>query len=209
MDELIAAVEDPLLCPPIGTEESRTAVVWDETIVELRKGMVPKSPRTVAMLWRDDRMSVDNILQQYREAGAVIEKVKLVLTPKTRLYFDYLQHPDVAKNRYWPLQRPAPWMKYKAVSLERAFMTHAMQGDDEWGKSIVHGVEGCLWTELIANVSVLEYQLFPRLYALADAGWTCRRSANLKKDFELFKVKVGRFEQASEGICRLCAPHSG
>mmetsp|Transcript_63121 Transcript_63121/g.73467 ORF Transcript_63121/g.73467 Transcript_63121/m.73467 type:complete len:191 (+) Transcript_63121:220-792(+) len=148
------------------------------------------------MLWRDDRISIETVEKQYhmdhmhrdnrksdeeedgggRPTTPAERGARLVLTPKTRLYMDYLQFPEMSKNRYWPLQRPAPWMKYKAVTLDRAFRVHYMVADEAWRDGIVYGVEGCIWTELIPNASVLEYQAFPRVFALADAAWSLRPS---------------------------------
>jgi hypothetical protein len=210
MDELVAIVEDPLSCPYVEPSSlysdprrsaprarPRRAAVWDETVMELRKGGVPKSGQVMPMMWRDDRITIDDIVKQYIAAGTQSphDDVSLVLTPKTRLYFDYLQHAQPSSNTFWPLQRPAPWMKYKAVTLERSFMTHSMLPNAKsWMTSLVYGVEGCAWTELIPNATVLDYQLFPRIYALADAAWTLRdptsADGSLSRAFGIFQQKI-------------------
>lgn len=207
MDRLISVVEDQLACPVVSLpwavkdargmpSKPRSAVVWDETIVDLRKDGVPASSRTIGMLWRDDRIAIDDIAKHYESVGGpvALSHARLVLTPKTRLYFDYLQHSEVAKNRFWPLQRPAPWMKHKAVSLERGFMVHRLRTVEQWTNSLVYGVEGCLWSELIPNRTVLLYQLFPRLLGLADAAWSLRRHETLDKDLKRFQKKASEWE---------------
>lgn len=219
MDELVAIIEDPNSCPKVlpstlyidprqgnnaQRQRTRRAAVWDETVMELRKGGVPKSAQVIPMMWRDDRITIDDIVKQYRAAGVQDPHldVSLVLTPKTRLYFDYLQHPQPASNVFWPLQRPPTWMKYKAVTLERSFMTHSMlPSAEKWMSSLVYGVEGCAWTELIPNATVLDYQLFPRMYALADAAWTLRdpssAEGSLTRAFAILQQKISLLEQTS------------
>ncbi len=46
------------------------------------------------------------------------------------------------------------------------------------------GIEACLWTEYIKNTEVLEYQVFPRLIAIAETGWTLKRNKNLDSFME-------------------------
>lgn len=197
-DALIAFIRSGECAGPKNGKR-KTPIVWDESIVELRKGTVPDA---VGMLWRDDRVTLQQIEKQYQAAGVPLESARIVLTPKTRVYMDYLQHAEVGKNRYWPLQQPAPWMKYKAVTLERAFMTHTMVSP------VVYGVEGCMWTELIPNATVLEYQMFPRLYAVADSGWTQRgeESSGSKKSVEqVVKQQFPLFARKVQRVDELCA----
>ncbi|MNL19291.1 N,N'-diacetylchitobiase precursor [compost metagenome] len=44
------------------------------------------------------------------------------------------------------------------------------------------GVSGCVWTEHIPSVSKLQYMIFPRLFALAETGWTAEND----KDYQSF-----------------------
>jgi len=46
------------------------------------------------------------------------------------------------------------------------------------------GIEACLWTEYINNAEILEYQVFPRLIAIAETGWTLKRNKNLDSFME-------------------------
>jgi hexosaminidase len=179
-------------------KRNRTALVWDETVMELDPSWAPAAP-TMAMLWRDDYVGVADIVKKFTlvrgEEEFLRRLPKLILTPKTRLYFDYLQHPLVTDNKFWPLQRPAPSAKHKAVTLKRAFQAHAVSQ----AHPVVFGVEGCLWTELLYNRSMVMYQLFPRMYAVADVGWTVRGlpggSVNdLDDDFAIFAEMARRID---------------
>jgi hypothetical protein len=41
------------------------------------------------------------------------------------------------------------------------------------------GTQGCLWSELVRDAMQLRFQLFPRLYAVADAAWSGQRAGSL------------------------------
>ncbi len=42
----------------------------------------------------------------------------------------------------------------------------------------VKGVQACLWTEWITNFKRLQYQMFPRIMAVAETGWTQKEAKN-------------------------------
>ena len=58
-------------------------------------------------------------------------------------------------------------------------------------KKHVKGVQVNLWTEYIACKELAEYQLLPRLAAMAETGWT----ENSKKDYNSFKQREGKLNQ--------------
>ena len=162
----------------------RTAVVWDETYLELGKDYAPPSD-THVMLWRNDDLSEiearakRQMLQQQRvddvdKEGKKVEprRLPLIVAPKQRTYFDYVQHHPYHRNRYGSQQRPPGWAKYKAVTLRRTFMTHKLT----WDHKVldVAGFHGAVWSELLKSEEMLMYQLVPRLYALADVAWRRR-----------------------------------
>lgn len=53
-------------------------------------------------------------------------------------------------------------------------------------KSLVMGVQGCLWTEYVQNTWKAEFAVFPRMSALAENAW----SLPDKKDWENFVQKI-------------------
>jgi hexosaminidase len=65
------------------------------------------------------------------------------------------------------------------------------------GKSIL-GVEGTAWTEWIANVKRLNFQLFPRVLALAENAWTSDELLNYN-DF-LLRAKANLTVLDAKGI---------
>jgi hexosaminidase len=58
------------------------------------------------------------------------------------------------------------------------------------GSENILGVEAPLWTESVPDRARLDYQVFPRLLAVAETGWT----AENKKDFIDFRARLADFE---------------
>lgn len=60
----------------------------------------------------------------------------------------------------------------------------------------VSGLEALLWSEFVPNRKRLDYQVFPRLCAFAETGWTQRE----EKDFFDFKKRLEIFEKRLESL---------
>ena len=58
-------------------------------------------------------------------------------------------------------------------------------------KKHVKGVQVNLWTEYVGCKELAEYQLLPRLAAMAETGWT----ENAKKDYDSFKQREGNLNK--------------
>jgi hexosaminidase len=50
----------------------------------------------------------------------------------------------------------------------------------------VLGIEACLWTEYVPDINTLEYQVFPRLIAISETGWTSKEN----KNYDSFKQRL-------------------
>eukprot|EP00388_Colpodella_angusta_P020877 GDKJ01052624.1.p1 GENE.GDKJ01052624.1~~GDKJ01052624.1.p1 ORF type:complete len:176 (+),score=11.85 GDKJ01052624.1:2-529(+) len=122
----------------------------------------------------------------------------------------------MVEKKSLPMQSPAPWVGYSAITLRKTFELHAVAEEalyfegngaphtgDPFTNKLVLGVQGCVWTELIKDADTLEYQLFPRLLAVADAGWSRRlvEQKKLKKAKSTAVEKIDTIEltNASEG----------
>jgi hexosaminidase len=60
--------------------------------------------------------------------------------------------------------------------------------EEKDGDSIL-GLEFPLWTEWVPNRARLDYQVYPRLSALAETGWTPKDRKNLPD----FRRRLGKF----------------
>ncbi|MHA1671919.1 MAG: beta-N-acetylhexosaminidase [Promethearchaeota archaeon] len=74
---------------------------------------------------------------------------------------------------------------YKLTPIEQSYEYDPIPDDlpTEYHKHIL-GIEACLWTEYVKNAEILEYQVFPRLIAIAETGWTLKRNKNLDSFME-------------------------
>ena len=63
------------------------------------------------------------------------------------------------------------------------------------------GVEGCVWTEYMPTPARVEYMAWPRMCAIAEAGWT-----KAGKDWDGFtrrlETHLGRLDRLDVGYCR-------
>lgn len=128
----------------------RKVLAWDEAA---DASLPPDS--TVIFWWRQDKPQQ---LEKALKGG-----YEVVLCPRLPFYLDFVQDSRDRDGRRWG-GRFNPLHSVYAFSAHIADSMH--RGDQ------VDGVEGALWTETIGSRKRLEYLLFPRIAALAEAAWT-------------------------------------
>jgi len=70
---------------------------------------------------------------------------------------------------------------YKLTSLRKTYDYEPIPDElINYNKANILGIEACLWSEYVKNVEILEYQIFPRLIAIAEIGWTLKENKNIK-----------------------------
>lgn len=116
--------------------------------------------------------SQDEILNELRKGR------KVIMSEIEYTYFDYPYKLNSLQNVYQ--YDPIP----KALS--------------ENSHKTVMGIEACLWTERIKTRKKLEYQLFPRLFAIAEIGWTEHNNMNYREFERRISILFEEFEK--EGI---------
>jgi hexosaminidase len=57
------------------------------------------------------------------------------------------------------------------------------------------GIEACLWTEYVPGINTLEYQVFPRLIAVAETGWTLKENKNYHSFEQRLPFSLGMLEK--------------
>lgn len=122
--------------------------------------------------WRHDRP--DKIRR------AMAEQIPTILCPRKPLYFDFVQHDDHQVGRKWDGFCPIedvyafPESHYESWGLTEEDMTSAI------------GLQANLWSELLHNTDRVDYMVFPRIYALAEAAWTLPEN----KDYDSFSRRL-------------------
>lgn len=134
-----------------------------------------------AIVWNEacksGKLDADCILQYWREGGGakqtkeeLLKGRKVIISQFTPYYLDYPHgmHPLRAVYKFNP---------------------RIAEGD-------IWGVEGPLWTEYIATNTQVEKQTFPRLFAIAERGW----SDPAKKEYVAFKSRVKYMDAILDGL---------
>jgi hexosaminidase len=144
------------------TSKGRVAVVWDELV-----GQAP--PGAVVMAWR----ARDRVVAAL-EAGHDV-----VATPNSDLYLNYPASLDPGEplsiaSHGLPGFGPTPLSKMYAYDPE--------PGSEPENGARVIGVQGNLWTEYAPTPERAEYDLMPRLAAVAEVAWgSARDEAGLRE----------------------------
>src|SRR5438067_3303539 len=137
------------------TAHGRRLVGWDEI---LEGGLAPNA---VVMSWR----GVDGGIAA-AQAGHDV-----VMTPTSNTYFDYYQSADT-------LTEPLAIGGFLPLDSVYAYEPIPPALDSAQAKHVL-GTQGQIWTEYDATPKDVEYQLFPRLVALAEVAWTPRELKNV------------------------------
>jgi N-acetyl-beta-hexosaminidase len=138
--------------------KGKSIIGWDEI---LEGGLAPNA---TVMSWRGEEGGI----------AAAKQKHNVIMTPATNgLYFDYAQSTSDMEpmtfgsviNRNSPLEQtysydPVP----SSLSKEE--------------QQYIIGVQANLWTEAIGTRNKLQYMIIPRVFAIAELGWTMPANKN-------------------------------
>lgn len=140
--------------------KGRQIIGWDEI---LEGGLAPNA---TVMSWRGEKGGIE----------AAKQKHKVIMTPNSHCYIDHSQskkEDSVTIGGYLPLEKV-----YGYDPLPAALTAEEAQ--------YVLGAQGNVWTEYMRYPSKVEYMIFPRMSALAEALW----SPKAAKSWEKFNQKL-------------------
>lgn len=126
-------------------DHGREMIGWDEI---LDGGLAPGA---TVMSWRGEEGG--------RRAAA--EGHDVIMTPAEYCYL----------NRYQDCPSEQPLAMGGIVMLEKVY-SYDPAPEGMQGRELVKGVQGNLWTEYIPTGNHAEYMLYPRLFAIAEVGWS-------------------------------------
>ena len=106
------------------------------------------------------------------------EGYRMVVAPGQAYYLDMALSPD------W-CEPGAGWAG--SSSLQHSYEFEPSAGWSEAQKARLLGVQACIWSEPMADRAVFDRLVFPRLSAIAEAGWT----APAQKSFARFAAICG------------------
>ena len=153
--------------------KDKSLIGWDEI---LEGGLAPEA---TVMSWRGINGGIEAAKQGH----------DVIMTPNTYVYFDYYQDD--------PYMEPLAIGGYLPLEKVYSFNPQFIDLNNEEQKHIL-GVQGNVWTEYMPTPEQMEYMAYPRMFAIAEVGWTCTS----KKDFEdfLFRFSVQRIRYDIIGI---------
>ncbi|MBO5596457.1 MAG: family 20 glycosylhydrolase [Bacteroidales bacterium] len=141
----------------------RKLIGWDEI---LEGGL---SPNATVMSWRGETGGI----------AAALSGHDVIMTPsRAGMYLDFYQGD--------PKIEPIAIGSY--TTLEKAYRYDPVPEALRQGGKVHHvlGLQCNNWSEYLYTVSQRDYMLFPRVFAVAETGWTPPE----KKDWESFRVRV-------------------
>lgn len=154
---------------------NRRILAWDEAV----DAKLPINKTTITW-WRHDKTKQ---LGKALSAG-----YSVIFCPRLPFYFDFVQDSSHAVGRRWGKQ---------FVDLKRVFdfwPADVVPKGTNYKPGQIWGVQANLWSEKVETTDRLEFLVFPRMAALAVAGWTPpeRRSfpdflGHLKAQFPLYQ----------------------
>jgi hexosaminidase len=151
--------------------KGRKIIGWDEI---LEGGLAPNA---TVMSWRGEECGI----------AAARQRHHVIMTPGEFCYFDHAQtnnEDSVTIGGYLPLEKVYGYDPVPAV-LTSTEANHIL------------GAQANVWSEYIKYPSKLEYMIFPRMVALAEALWTPKSNKNWK-DFERrLPVILSRLDKAA------------
>lgn len=120
---------------------------WDEI---LEGGLAPNA---TVMSWRGEEGGLASVRKGH----------EVIMTPNSYCYIDLKQgHDDLEPN-----------LGYSQLLLSKSYSYQVIPGDlTEEESQLIKGVQANLWTESISDWGKLTYMTFPRVYAIAETGWT-------------------------------------
>lgn len=147
----------------------RKIIGWDEI---LEGGLAPEA---TVMSWRGTTGGI----------AAAKQKHDVIMTPYTYVYLDYYQsEPEgepLAIGGYLPLE--------KVYSFNP--MPEELTQDEQ---KYILGVQGNLWSEYLNTPEQMEYMAYPRMFAIAETGWTPERLKDFNDLLARFEVLKKRYD---------------
>lgn len=139
---------------------------WDE--VSHGGGIDPDG--VLLMAWQKQEVTRELIEQGY----------EVICTPGQNYYMDMVQ------GTCW--QEPgASWAG--VATPEETYAYEPAAGLSSAGKDLLRGVQACIWCEHMTSNEIFNHMVFPRLFAVAEAGWTQPEN----KDWQRFAYQSALF----------------
>jgi hexosaminidase len=151
--------------------KGRSIIGWDEI---LEGGLAPNA---TVMSWQGEQGGI----------AAAQQKHNVIMSPQTNgLYFDHYY----SRN----LQEPVSFPRYASLSDTYNYNPVSKVLTPEEQKYVI-GAQGNLWTEYVPTFAKLQFQVFPRMFALSEVAWSKVENKDYKQFADVRLAKhFGRLE---------------
>lgn len=140
---------------------------WDEIV---QGGL---GPNAAVMSWRGISGGVEAAKQGH----------EVVMSPSDFAYLDYMQADRITEPHV-----------YASLRLSKAYQFDPVP--DGVNASLIKGGQANLWTEQIYNMRQVEYMVWPRGMAIAEAVWSPKRPKNWPEFFSRVEKQFPRLDEA-------------
>ena len=150
------------------TTKGRSIIGWDEI---LEGGLAPKA---TVMSWRGEQGGIDAVKQNH----------DVIMTPSANVYLNYAQKKNedsLTIGGFLPLEKVYGYEPVPAT-LDNSEASHIL------------GAQANIWSEYLANYSILEYMMFPRLSALSEVLWSPKEKRDWKDFSKRLPAQFKRYE---------------
>ncbi len=145
-------------------ERGRSAIVWNDGLCD------SLSKNAIVQYWTPLSHNGPARMAQYVNAGG-----KAILSPVTRVYYDY---------------------PYAATPLQKTYAYRpTLRGMRKNQEENILGVEAAIWTEWIDTEEKLFFNTLPRLAATAESGWAEPDKANYDAFIERLQPHYRQYER--------------
>ena len=131
---------------------NKDIIVWDELLANWNDN---NKTKPVVMAWNNGN----------KENNAANRGMKSIICPHSHLYLDFPQ----ANDNERPVDEPynGGWGVNSLDEIYSLNPLGALSGKEDFAL----GVQGNMWTETTNDIDEVEYQLLPRMFAIAEIGW--------------------------------------
>ncbi len=168
-------------------KHGKDIVVWDELLAHWSSS---NKVKPVIMAWNSIGKSAD----------AANKGFKSIITPYSHVYLDFMQVPanqTIIDEPYY-----GGWGDSHINTIEEVYSLNpvaSLSGREEY----CMGVQGNLWAETLNDAIELEYQLLPRMLALAETGWL----PAAKKSWSSFYKRLQTHDEILDALGYTYAKH--
>lgn len=151
-------------------KNGKAMIGWDEI---LQGGLAPNA---TVMSWRGEIGGIESVKMGH----------DVIMTPNTYCYLDLKQgDPELEPSE----------LGYSQLLLPTVYSYHPIPKgfNDEQSKRIL-GVQANLWSESLVYEEQANYMLYPRLFAVAEVGWSPQELRNWSDFVRRMEVMLKRFD---------------